>query len=283
MMQLGTLGSGNHFLEIGYVDEIYDENFCSNFNISKNSLTMMVHSGSRGLGHQVCSDYIRMMEDSNQELAKNLSDRELIYSKINSEIGQKYLLAMNGASNYAFCNRQILSYLAREVFKKYDISFSLFYDICHNIAKKENLKLENGDLKQVLVHRKGATRAFPKKLLSKGDPFYEFGQPVLLPGSMGTKSYVLISDESEKSLYSLAHGAGRRLSRHKSKHSDFTYDDVMNDLKKENISVFCDSKGSVLEESPKSYKDVDLVVDIIVKNKLSKKAFSIRPILSIKG
>lgn len=268
--QLGTLGAGNHFLELQFVKEIFDEKTAKKFGLTKNQIVIMIHCGSRGLGHQVASDYIKLMEEKYG--FEDLPDRELINAPIKSKLGKDYLSAMNCAANFAFANRQLITYWTREVMKRIfpKSKIDLVYDICHNIAKIEK-HFVDGKSKEVCVHRKGATRSFS-------------GQPVLIPGSMGTSSYVLVGTKNaEKETFgSTAHGAGRILSRNKAIHS-FKGEKIKKDLLLKNINIKAGSYKALAEEAPAAYKDVDEVVKIVDEENLSKKVAKLKPLIVIKG
>jgi tRNA-splicing ligase RtcB len=268
--QLGTLGSGNHFLEIQKVDQIYDPILAKKFGISKDNITIMIHCGSRGLGHQVASDYIKLMEDKYGW--KNLADRELINAPIKSELGQKYLSAMNCAVNFAFANRQMIMHHVREQLKYYfpKSEVKLVYDVCHNIAKIEDHVVDGKKMK-VCVHRKGATRAFDK-------------QPVIIPGSMGTASFLLVGTKKAEELTfgSIAHGAGRLESRAQAKR-ELTPEGVRKQLFDKNIVVEAGSMKGLVEEAPEVYKDIDEVVRVSQEIGLGKAVLRLVPLAVMKG
>ena len=268
--QLGTLGAGNHFIEFQVVDEIFDKALANKLELSKDLVCVMVHCGSRGLGHQVASDYIQKME-RNCDLSK-LPDRQLVYAPIKSELGQEYLKAMNCAVNFAFANRQIIMHKIREVLADSfeDYSDFLLRDVCHNIAKIE--KHKNSEVeKEVCVHRKGATRAFK-------------GETVLIPGSMGTSSYVLIggAEAENLSFSSTAHGAGRIMGRTNAGRS-IKYSDVKKELDEKGIYVKSTNEKGIVQEAPEAYKDVDEVVEVSDKLGLAKKVVRLVPLAVIKG
>ena len=285
MPQLGTLGSGNHFLEIQKVDRIFDSETARRFGIEKEGqITIMIHCGSRGLGHQIASDYIKLMEDKFGY--SHLPDRELVNAPINSEMGQQYYSAMCCAVNYAFANRQMIMHWARDVFKKVmgtSEGMDLVYDVCHNIAKFEEHEVENERVK-VCVHRKGATRSFGPGRDEIPEIYRNIGQPVLIPGSMGTASYLLVgTKEAEKlSWGSTAHGAGREMSRHESikKHRG---EDIKRELETRNIEVKSTSWKGLAEEAPDAYKDIDEVVRISHSLGLGKMVVRLVPIGVMKG
>jgi tRNA-splicing ligase RtcB len=282
--QLGTLGSGNHFIEVQFVDEIFDDDVAKVFGIiKKGQVVVLIHSGSRGLGHQVCSDYIRLMEDS-QSL--DLPDKSLINAPINSVLGKDYFSAMCCAANFAWTNRHIMAHQVRESFKEVfqrDIVLKTVYDVAHNIAKFEEHEI-NGVLKKVLVHRKGATRAFPKGHKDLPEKYKDVGQPVFIPGSMGTSSYVLVGSENslKESFGSTAHGAGRLLSRFAAKKM-WSGQEIKDDLEKNKILVKASSLRGISEEAPLAYKDVDEVVKISNDAGIAKLVAKLKPLGVIKG
>ena len=287
--QLGTLGSGNHFLEIGVVTEIYDAKLAQAFSLEEGCLTFMVHSGSRGFGHQICDDYLKKMISAFPDILGRLPDRQLVCAPIKSDMGKKYIAAMKGAANFAWVNRTIISYLLiRSVERFFRLSpkehgIKLLYDVCHNIAKFEDHKVD-GKKVRLCVHRKGATRAFPKGDTRIPEVFRDTGQPVLIPGSMGEGSYVLVGLEKalEETFGSCCHGAGRVQSRHQAIKSHRGVD-IKGKLKKEGIIVMAKGKKTLLEEAPDAYKSVDEVVDVVVGAGLAKKVARIRPVGCIKG
>jgi len=278
MPQLGTLGAGNHFLDILIVNEIFDENIAKVFGLKKNQVVIMIHCGSRGLGHQVASDYIKLMDE---KYGHPEFDRELVNASINSELGQKYLGAMACAANFAFANKQLITHWIREDLKKYfpDFKADVVYDICHNIAKFENI-----DGKDALVIRKGATRSFGAGRREIPEDYRNVGQPVLIPGSMGTPSYVLCGTKKaeEISLGSTAHGAGRVKSRTQAK-KEMTFDDAKKDMKSRGIFVKSGIDKNMIEESPFSYKDIDEVVRVSDEAGIGKKVAKLKPVIVIIG
>lgn len=287
--QLGTLGSGNHFLEVQIVDKIYDPSIAKELGIThEGQITVMIHTGSRGLGHQVASDYLRVMEHAMYKYNIRVPDRELAAVYANTKEAEDYFAAMCAAANYAWTNRQILTHWTRMSFEKvFNISAEklgmyLIYDVAHNIAKLEEHEVDGKRVK-VYVHRKGATRAFPP-----GSPFIPvkhrpFGQVVLIPGSMGTASYILVGrDEAKQTFYSTAHGAGRQLSRAEALRR-VRGSDVRNQLESRGIKVRAASLRVLAEEWDKAYKDVDKVVDVTHRVGISKKIVRLRPIAVTKG
>ena len=288
--QLGTLGAGNHYAEVQVVDEIFDRQAAARMGIEEvGQVCVMIHSGSRGLGHQVATDALVEMENamSRDRIATN--DRQLACALISSKEGQDYLGAMSAAANYAWVNRSSMTFLARQAFAKVfgappdDLDMHLIYDVSHNIAKVEE-HLVDGRPRRLLVHRKGATRAFgPHHPLIPVD--YQFsGQPVLIGGTMGTCSYVLTGTERgmEETWGSTCHGAGRASSRAKSRRT-LTYEDVLASLHEKGISIRVASPKLVMEEAPESYKDVTAVVDTCQAAGISNKAIKLRPIAVVKG
>ncbi len=279
--QLGSLGSGNHFLEVQYVEEIYDQELAKIFNIEKDTVMVMIHTGSRGLGHQIASDYIAEIIRKD----RSIPEKDLAYTYIDNEIGQRYMGAMKAAVNFAFTNRQILTHLVRETF--YDVfkidNIDLIYDVAHNIAKIEKHKID-GELKEVIVHRKGTTRSFPANHQDIPPIYRNIGQPVLIPGSMGTASYLLIgnSKSMDLSFGSTCHGAGRTMSRTKAK-SNYKAENIIKDLLKKSIILKARSEEGIVEEVPDAYKNVDEVVDVVTKNGLSKPIARLIPMIVIKG
>jgi len=274
--QLGTLGSGNHFLEIQKIDKIFDEAAAEKFGLDKDSICIMIHCGSRGLGHQVASDYIKLMEDAYPEQIKSLPDRELINAPIKSELGKKYLSAMNCAANFAFANKQIITHRIRENLKHYfkDVEVKTVYEVCHNIAKIEEHEVEiNGKKikKKLCVHRKGATRAFENL-------------PVIIPGSMGTASYLLIGTKQaeELSFGSTCHGAGRVESRTKAR-KELTSEQVKKELEEKDIIVEAGSQKGLVEEAPEVYKDIDEVVRVSNEAGIGKLVARLVPLAVMKG
>ncbi|MBU3906663.1 MAG: RtcB family protein, partial [Nanoarchaeota archaeon] len=258
--QLGSLGAGNHFLEVQEVEEIYDKETAEKFGIKeKGQITVMIHCGSRGLGHQVASDYIKLMED--EYGFKDLPDRELINAPINSKLGKEYFSAMSAAANFAFCNRQMIMQWTRDVFKKFfpEAKLDLVYDVCHNIAKIEEHVVDGKKMK-LCVHRKGATRSFGPGREELPKIYRNIGQPIILPGSMGTASYILVGTKKaeEVSFASTAHGAGRVTSR-SSALRNLRGEDVKKELEKKGIEVKSGSWESLAEEAPQVYKDIDEV------------------------
>jgi len=281
--QLGTLGSGNHFLEIQKVEEIYDEKVAKVFGIEKGQVTIMIHTGSRGFGHQVATDYIKKMESKYGHA--HLPDRELINAPIQSELGQQYYKAMSCAINFAFVNRQMIMHWVREVFKRVmgDSDIDLIYGICHNLAKIEKHKID-GETRKVCIHRKGATRAFGPGREEIPEVFRDVGQPVLIPGSMGTASYLCVGtrEAEEISFASTAHGAGRAHSRSWAlKH--FRGDQIKKEMQRKNIEVLSTTTRGLVEEWDPAYKDIHQVVEVSHNAKLARKVAKLVPLGVVKG
>ncbi len=284
--QLGTLGSGNHFLEIQWVDKVFLENIADVFGLKEGQLVVLIHCGSRGIGHQVCSDYLRKMEDEFPELAASLPDRDLVYAPADSQLARDYFGAMCAAANFAWMNRQMITFRTREVFQKImgdHVTLRLVYDVCHNIAKKEK-HMVDGKMKEVYVHRKGATRAFPPGNPELPHVYQKTGQPILIPGSMGTSSYVLVGTEEAMkiSFGSTPHGAGRVMSRTEATRT-WTGDQIKKDLAKKHIFIEAASSRGVAEEAPGAYKDVDEVVRVADAVGIGKIVARLKPMGVVKG
>jgi tRNA-splicing ligase RtcB len=287
--QLGTLGSGNHFVEVGYVDEVYDEHAAKDLGLFLDQVTIIIHTGSRGLGHQVCDDYIKILMKSTQKYGIELPDRQLCCAPIASEEGRQYLAAMAGAANYAFANRQIIFHWVRETFERVfqmsseRLGLRLIYDVCHNIAKIETHRVD-GKERKLCVHRKGATRAFPPHHPDTPLAYKDVGQPVLIPGDMGRYSYVLVGTEQAmaETFGSTCHGAGRVMSRKQAMRVSKGRA-IIRELEDQGITVRSAGKATVREEIPEAYKDVSQVVDIVSGAGISKKVVRLRPMGVIKG
>ncbi|MFQ5770117.1 MAG: RtcB family protein [bacterium] len=287
--QLGTLGSGNHFLEVGYVSEIYDQDAAKVLGLELDQVTVIIHCGSRGFGYQICDDYIAVMNKAVQKYGIDLPDRQLCCAPITSPEGQEYLEAMRCAVNYAFANRQVIAAWTRQAFEEAlklspgDVSLRLVYEVAHNIAKIETHKV-NGKDRQVCVHRKGATRAFAAGSKEIPDAYKSIGQPVLIPGDMGRYSYVLVGTQTamENTFGSTCHGAGRAMSRHKAKKAAKGRA-IVRELEDKGIYVKASSRRTVDEEISEAYKDVAVVVDACQLAGISKKVAQLRPLGCIKG
>lgn len=282
--QLGSLGSGNHFLEIQEIDTVYDGEIAKLFGINgKGQICIMIHSGSRGLGHQTASDYIMKMEK--EYGFKHLSDRQLAYAPINSELGKDYQSAMAATANFAFVNRQLMTYQTRKVFQKFfpKSELNLVYDIAHNIAKFEEHEVE-GKKMTLCVHRKGATRSFGPGRAEIPAIYRDVGCPIFIPGSMGTYSYVLIGTKKaeEISLASTAHGAGRVLSRSYAI-KNLKMEDVEKELALYGVMLKAGSKKGALEEAPEAYKDVNEVARVSHELGIGQLVARLRPLAVVKG
>jgi tRNA-splicing ligase RtcB (3'-phosphate/5'-hydroxy nucleic acid ligase) len=285
--QLGTLGAGNHFLEIQYVDQIYDAQVAKKFGITKkDQVIVMIHCGSRGFGHQICSDYLRKMEDHFPDIMASLPEKDLIYAPYKSNLGQEYFAAMNCAGNYAWANRHMIGHHVKEGFKTIfgqETKLKTLYDVAHNIGKIESHEIE-GKKRNIIVHRKGATRAFPKHHVDVPEKYRDVGQPVMIPGSMGTSSWILVGTEKgmDETFGSSVHGAGRVMSRNQA-NKEFRAETVKNDLSKQNITVKSASWRGISEEAPGVYKNVDEVVDVMKNAGISRPVSRLKPIGVIKG
>lgn len=287
--QLGTVGSGNHFVEIGYVKEVYDTEAADAFGLFKNQVTILIHTGSRGFGYQVCDDYIREMIRASERYGIYLPDRQLCCAPIRSPEGQKYLSAMACAANYAFANRQMITHWVRESFERIlkipasRLGLTLVYDVCHNIAKLEKHRIK-GEIRELCVHRKGATRAFPKGHKDIPERYKTVGQPVLVPGDMGRASYILCGTERamEETFGSTCHGAGRVMSRGQAIKGSKGRS-VAVELESKGIHVRAASKTTLVEEMPEAYKDVSKVVEVVHGSGIARLVAKIVPLGSIKG
>lgn len=287
--QLGTLGAGNHFLEIQAVDEIYDEMAAKTMRLFPNQVTIMIHTGSRGLGYQVCDDSVRILGNVTRQYNIQIPDRQLACAPIESAEGRAYFSAMACAANYAWANRQCIMHWVREAFEKtlgksaHSLEMDLVYDVAHNIAKFEDHTV-NGMTMKLCVHRKGATRAFAPGHKDVPEDYRKIGQPVLIPGDMGTYSYVLVgTDQAMKETFgSTCHGAGRLLSRTKAVQQTKGRS-ITKELKDKGILVLSASDETLHEEVPEAYKDVNVVVDVCHQAGLAKKVARMRPVGVVKG
>ena len=289
--QLGSLGSGNHFLEIQKVDKIIDERAAKAMGINEpGQLTVLIHCGSRGFGHQVCSDYLRISEIALKKYGTKLIDRELACVPNQSSEGQKYRSAMYSALNFAWCNREMITHWTRKTFEKVfnmneqQLDMKLVYDVAHNIAKVERYKIDGEGVRDLVIHRKGATRAFPAGMDEIPAKYRDIGQPVIIPGSMGTASWILKGNKKslDLSFGSTAHGAGRAMSRSAAKRSH-TIEEVRTRLESRRIYVKALTKDGLVEETPDAYKDVDAVVDVSDSLGIATKVARLIPIGVIKG
>ncbi|MEA3340679.1 MAG: RtcB family protein [Chloroflexota bacterium] len=287
--QVGSLGAGNHFVEVEVVDEVYDSDVADAFGLWKGQVVVQIHCGSRGFGHQVCSDYVKRLQPAVHKYNIQLPDRELVCAPIGSPEGRAYYGAMACAVNYAFVNRQVLAMGAREAFEQVLAgkveNFDLFqvYDVCHNIAKFEEHEVD-GQRMRLCVHRKGATRAFGPGYAGLSADYRDVGQPVLVPGSMGTASYVLVGAQKamELTFGSTCHGAGRTMSRTQAR-KRVRGTELKKELKRQGIIVRAGSNRGLAEEAPLAYKDVDRVVEVVHSLGIARKVVRLRPLAVIKG
>lgn len=289
MPQMGSLGAGNHFLEIDVVDEVYDADVAAAFGLVRGCVVVQIHCGSRGLGHEVCGQYIRRLQDAPRRYGIAIPDRELVAAPVDSPEGRDYLAAMAAAANYAFTNRQVLAHFVRRAFEQVlagkvrDWDLQQVYDVAHNVAKIEEHRVGKRRMKLV-VHRKGATRAFPPAHPDLPSVYRATGQPVLVPGSMGTASYVLVGTESamDETFGSACHGAGRTMSRNAAR-KRVRGEKLRADLAHQGIVVRSRNMRGLAEEAPLAYKDVDNVVESVVGAGLARKVARVRPLAVIKG
>jgi len=286
--QLGTLGAGNHFIEVDVVDQIFHPEAAQAMNLHPNTLVVQIHCGSRGFGHQICSDYVDELQTAVRRYAIRLPDRELVCAPLDSPEGRRYLAAMACAANYAFANRQILAHHVRRSFEQVfgegrESRLTQVYDIAHNMGKIEDHTVA-GEKIRVCVHRKGATRAFGPGFEGLPPHYRPLGQPVLVPGSMGTASWVLLGTEGSMALAfgSTCHGAGRRMSRHQAKRS-VRGDRLRQELEAQGVRVRAGSLPGLAEEAPTAYKDVDAVVEVVVGAGIAAKVARLKPVAVVKG
>ena len=286
--QPGTLGSGNHFVEVQVIDQIYDEKAATVFNLYPGQITIMIHTGSRGFGYQICDDYAKGMICCLDKYGISVPDRQLACAPVNSSEGQAYLGAMRCAANYAWCNRQILMELTRRVFQKFfnlgprDLGMDLVYDVAHNIAKLEK-HIVDGKEKTLCVHRKGATRAFPPGHKELPEKYRSVGQPVIIPGDMGRNSYLLVgTKKAAETFYSTCHGAGRVMSRSAAVRS-LKGRSIAKELEQKGIFVCSRGRETLAEEAPQAYKNVNEVVHVVHNAGISKKVCRMRPLGVLKG
>ncbi len=287
--QVGTLGSGNHFLEVEVVDEIFDERAAEVMGLQEGHLSVMIHTGSRGFGHQICSDYVDQFQEVMHDYGIELPDRQLVCAPMDSPEGKNYLKAMKCAANYAFANRQVLTDLTRLAFRETlkrdvdDSSLHQVYDIAHNMGKIERHVVDGEEI-EVCVHRKGATRAFGPDSPDLPEEYRDLGQPVIIPGSMGTASWVLLgtAESMQRSFGSTAHGAGRTMSRRKAKKNVWG-EDLADEMEASGIRVRAKSYAGLAEEAPTAYKDVDGVIDSVEHAQIARKVARLKPVAVIKG
>jgi tRNA-splicing ligase RtcB len=284
--QLGTLGSGNHFLEVQFVEEVHHQEAARAFGLDKNQVVVLIHSGSRGLGHQVCTDYVALMNQNMARYGINLPDRQLACGPIGSQQGRAYLAAMRAAANFAWANRQAILHFLRGAFHRIfgsGVRLDLIYDICHNIAKQECYEVE-GRSRKVLVHRKGATRGFAPGHSEIPASYRSVGQPVFIPGSMGTASWVLAGAPGamKETFGSVCHGAGRLMSRTAARRGRDVHKETRK-LEEAGILVRSETRDGILEELPQAYKNVDEVIEVVHCAGLARKVARLRPMGVIKG
>lgn len=287
--QVGTLGSGNHFIELGYVDEIYEPRVAERIGMRKGGVTVIIHTGSRGFGYQICDDYLRVLNKAASRHRIELPDRQLCCAPLRSDEGKRYLAAMSCGANFAFANRQVITHWVRQTFEDAwgltprEHGVNVVYDVCHNIAKIEKHVID-GEARKVCVHRKGATRAFPAGHPEVPEAYRDVGQPVLVPGDMGRYSYVLVGnpDSPDYTFASCCHGAGRRLSRKKAL-QETRGRHIAKELKAKGIHIAAANRRTIDEEFPEAYKDVADVVDVVDGAGLATKVARLRPVGVVKG
>jgi tRNA-splicing ligase RtcB len=287
--QLGTLGAGNHFIEVDVVDQVFDPAAAQALGLAEGRLTAQIHCGSRGFGHQVCTDYVHEFQEAVRRYGIELRDRELVCAPLSSPEGQRYLGAMQAAANFAFCNRQVLAHLIRRSFEEAlsghlrEFDVHQVYDIAHNMGKVETHTVGGRSMK-VCVHRKGATRAFGPGFAGLPEEYRALGQPVLVPGSMGTASWVLLGTAGSmaQSFGSTCHGAGRVMSRSQAKR-EIRGDSLRKELEAQGIAIRAGSLPGLAEEAPRAYKDVDQVIEVVSRAGIAKKVARLRPVVVIKG
>jgi tRNA-splicing ligase RtcB len=281
--QIGTLGSGNHYLEVQYVDEIFDENAAKEYGLEKNQILISIHCGSRALGHQIGTDYLKELDKASRKYKIPIREKELVCAPFQSEEGQKYFSAVNAGINCAFANRQALAHLTRkgfhQIFGTADEDLETFYEIGHNTCKLEK---HNG--KELIIHRKGATRAFGPGCKEVPTKYRKIGQPILVGGTMGTCSYILHGTQKgmNETFGSACHGAGRIMSRMQAK-KQFNGENIIKELERKGIVIKGHSKAGVAEEAPGAYKNVTEVVDVMHNSGIAKKVVKVKPLISIKG
>ncbi len=285
--QLGTMGSGNHFVEVDYVDKIFLPDIAKAFGLFENQVVILIHTGSRGLGHQIATDYIRIIKQAMPKFGIQVPDPQLACVPFSSQEGREYFSAMAAGANFAWTNRQMMTHALREVwfriFGKEGGGLSILYDVAHNIAKIEEHEID-GEKKKLIIHRKGATRAFGPGHPELLETFRETGQPVLIPGSMGTASYVLVgtNEAMKESFGSTCHGAGRIMSRSQAKR-EVKISDLRRQLEDKGIYIQSGSVAGMVEEAPQAYKDVHSVIDVVDTAGIAKKVASLKPFIVIKG
>ena len=287
--QLGSIGSGNHFVEVDYVAEVYDDEAARALGLFRDQLVITIHTGSRGLGYQVCDDAIKTMQRATQQYGIAIPDRQLCCAPLNSPPARAYIGAMYGAANFAFANRQVITHLVRRTFAEVlrrpvpDLRIDVIYDVCHNIGKFETHAVD-GEARRLCVHRKGATRALPPGHAQLPEPYRDLGQPVLIPGDMGRYSYVLIGTRrgGDETFASSCHGAGRLMSRTQAK-KNARGRPIVQELENQGIYVRAAGRATLMEEIPEAYKDVRDVVDVVHGAGISRKVAQLRPLAVVKG
>ncbi|MDY6821599.1 MAG: RtcB family protein [Deferribacterota bacterium] len=287
--QVGTLGSGNHFLEIGYIDEIYMKDIAEKWSLEKGMVTLLIHSGSRGFGHQICTDYLKVFNNAIKKYNIKVPDKQLACAPYYSEESKRYLSALAAAANFAWANREVLGFLAIDAISEFlgisidKLKANLIYDVAHNIVKIETHMVDNKNL-QLAVHRKGATRALPMGHKDLPEIYKNTGQPVIIPGDMGRYSYILVGSAgaSKLSFNSACHGAGRVKSRRRAV-NDSRNRDIVGELRQKGIIVIGKGKKTIKEEMPDAYKDVSEVVEVVDHLDIAKKVVKIKPLAVIKG
>jgi tRNA-splicing ligase RtcB len=284
--QIGSLGSGNHFLEIQYVEQVHDTEAAEALGLHEGQAVVLIHTGSRGFGHQVCTDYLKEMGAAMRRHNIDLPDRQLACVPINSREGESYLGAMACAANFAWANRQSITHFTRQAVRRLfgrDTQVRVVYDVAHNIAKRERYRINGGE-REVLVHRKGATRAFPPGHPEVPPAYRKVGQPVLIPGSMGTASWVLVGTQKamEETFGTVCHGAGRQMSRTQAKKSAAARN-AKQRLAEQGIYVKSETREGIAEEIPEAYKNVDDVIEVVHQAGISRKVARLRPMGVIKG
>jgi tRNA-splicing ligase RtcB len=287
--QLGTVGSGNHFIEVGYVDRVYDQGTSGRLGLEEGTVTVFIHSGSRGLGHQVCTDFLDLMLEASRRYRIDLPDKQLACAPLTSPEAARYLGAMSAAGNFAFANRQLMAHRVRLAFERVfgtpwtDLGLSLVYDVAHNNAKWETHEVA-GSRRRLCIHRKGATRAFPPGHAELPSAYRDIGQPVLIPGDMGRYSFVLMGTEAayRETCGSTCHGAGRRMSRRQAKKS-VKGRDLKGEFRERGIEVRAASFATIAEEVPEAYKDVADVVNVVDRAGIGRKVARLRPMGVLKG
>jgi tRNA-splicing ligase RtcB len=284
--QIGTLGSGNHFLEVQYVEKILEPEIAERFGLRLNQVVVLIHCGSRGLGHQVCTDFLRVMNEAMPRYSISLPDRQLACVPLGTPEAKDYLAAMAAAANFAWANRQAITHFTRNALRRIfgdATEVRVVYDVAHNMAKRERHRLGGGEF-DVVVHRKGATRSFPAGSSELPAAYKDAGQPVLIPGSMGTASYVLVGTERamDETFGTVCHGAGRAMSRTAAKRGRDARAE-MRKLEDQGIILRASTRDGILEEIPEAYKDIDAVVDVVHNAGLARKAARLRPMGVVKG